>query len=282
MEMRVKRRFRLFAVLLLLSLTGLIGGCAGRDKSIPESDRGPHVSTAPAPLDKAKLAAVVDELSQIKGSGPWQQYSRLMLSFPNGKAFVFQCAGSEMLIEFFHNNQVRSEAFIIPKAVLMTKDLPTTDGPPSHVVERAGLEGQLALFVLQQAFPAGPSAVQMLKHAVVVENVQEHQLRFLAGLVKLRPPWQAEVDAKPSGQGRIDFVIAMVNPNKPNGVASLKGTWDNRKIARMPSDSERVSGWDVSFHGARSLSTGKLNPTIGDAATFATIGDIRRVARSAQ
>ncbi len=282
MKARFSWSYQPFVTYAFFLLACLVAACASRETSPISSHNDAYVLTAPKPLGENQLASLAEGLSQIKGSGPWQQYTRLMLSFANGKGLRFQSQGSEMLVDFIDNSQTRAQAFIIPKVVLMTRNLPSADAPPSHVVEYAGLHGQLALFILQQAFPAGPTQVKPSNHAVVVENAKEHEIRFLAGVLKLRPSWQAEVDATRAENGRIDFEIVIGNPDKRNEKTPLSGSWENKAITSMPLDAERLTGWDVSFHGARSLSTGKISPTIGDTSRFATIGDIRRAGRSAQ
>jgi hypothetical protein len=226
--------------------------------------------------------------SQFKGAGLWQEYSVFEFTPSNpvdGKrdVFHFETANNELLITLEKANGEKVFLFLMPNAVYMSKNLPEQFARAPDTLEYFGLQSQLFLFFLETAFPEGPGGIEEKSKRIITEESNDHEIRFLSGVMRMHPSWQAEVTIEPVDNRRVNYRIVFSNYSEPEKKRYAFGYWSNEPKEMVLEDSESLDGWIVNYHGARSRNPEggvTFEATLGNTDSFSSVGDIRKAKRT--
>lgn len=225
----------------------------------------------------------VRQINRVKGTGGWQDYADLrlnMTSVPEGPegAFRFQSTHDEILMTSDLPDRPRITQFVIPFSVYMARGLSEEEANAPDALEWIGLQSQFVLFFLGQAFPDGPKSVQGAETRKVRDDGKSHEIRFLGGLVNLKPPWRAEATAKRTAKGPVDFRLVFGTADGPKAETTVTGTWDGGSTDFVLANAEPLEGWTVNYFGAHTRDPQgqpHFEASVGDTSGFTTVGDIR-------
>lgn len=239
--------------------------------------------------DDAALREQLRKLQRIKAKGPWQDYTDLRIAIgPSADAHLIEMAyragHGEIRMTSPGDAGATVDQFVIPLGVYMSKGLPRAYADAPDTVEYVGLQGQLILFFLGQAFPDGPAKVNQAKTRRVEEKAATHEVRFLGGQINLRPAWRADVTVERVSDARIDFTVTFHSLDAGGGESFARGTWEKGPEPWVLPDAEPLEGWIANYFGLHRRGPGGehlFDAHVGDTEGFTTVGDIRRAVRKA-
>jgi hypothetical protein len=236
------------------------------------------------------VAEKIAQLNRVQGEGGWQAYADLnfqMGNSPDGAHvdWRFEAGHGEMKATVHVPDGEPVTQFVIPFGVYMSRGLSEKQARSPDALEFTGLQGQFVLLLLEQAFPDGPDGVKKAETRTVTEKTEDHEIRFLGGVMEVHPAWEATVTAGRGTDGRIDFELAYRLLDDDSAHLHAKGTWKAGPGDWVLPDAEPLEGWAVNYFGATSVGTGgapHFESPLGDTSAFTTLGDVRKAAAHAK
>jgi hypothetical protein len=231
--------------------------------------------------------ARADEPSRVKGTGGWQDYTDLRIALahtPDGphSDMVFETTDGEMLATVSTPGADTVLQFVIPSVVYMSRGLPEEYARKADTLDAIGLQSQLFLMFLEQAFPEGPASIQGTDRRTIREEKATHELRFLGAAVTFPAGWSVDVKAERMSPTRLVLEIAYKSLKDSRDDSFARATWDGAPHGPVLPDTEPLANWAVNFFGKHSVSPAgqhEFKATIGDISAFTTLGQVRAAAR---
>jgi len=231
----------------------------------------------------APLARAADTPQQVKGTGGWQDYTDLRIALartPDGphSDMVFESTDGELLATVTTPGAPPVFQFVIPKVVYMSRGLPEDYARKTDTLDAVGLQSQLFLMFLEQAFPEGPDAVQGTVKRTFHEEKATHELRFLGAVVTFPPGWTVDVTARRTSKTRLVLEFAYKSLSDSRDDTFARATWDGGPHGPVLPDTEPLSNWAVNFFGKHTVSpTGQPDfaASIGDITAITMLGQVR-------
>jgi hypothetical protein len=178
----------------------------------------------------------------------WSNYAYFKVKEENFDRFgVFKQHEGELSAELYIDNAKAMHAISIPRAGLFYQD--ETTCMPDHI-EAPGLEAELFLYILSEAFPDGPEKVNR-KMSASVHGDTERTFRFMQAYGTIPPGWSAEVVLEPEAVSQYNISILWALPNEKPIQMTLY--WE-AKGGEVVSSSESLTNWLTCGYGSKSKS----------------------------
>jgi len=113
-------------------------------------------------------------------------------------------------------------------------------------IEWLGLLGNKTLFLLSQAFPAGPKSIGLTEAITITNTNKIHKISYMSATMKWEPEWTANVKASKHLDGTVEYQILL----ESNGSQTkINGAWSNHKDTPVVNDSALLSEWTACWNG---------------------------------
>jgi len=259
------------------------------DAPTPDAPMPRHLIPLLAALALALLP--VAARADAPQTSAWQQYADLhfLLGGSAGEPHVdwrMQRAHGEFKATIAPPDGDPVTQFVIPSGVYLSRGLPEEQTHTDAPLEFTGLQGQLLLLLLEEAFPEGPESVTaQARTRTVTEREKDHAIHFMGGGMEVHPAWRAEVTAQRRGDGRIDFELTYALLDDDTSHLHAKGTWTPGPGDWVLPDAEPLKRWTVNYFGTTSVDAAghpHFETPLGDTSGFTTLGDVRRAMAGAK
>jgi hypothetical protein len=228
-----------------------------------------------------------DTPQRVKGTGGWQDYTKLRIALSRTadgphSDMEFRSTGGEMLATVTTPDGNTVTQFVIPSAVYLSRGLPEEYARKADTLDAVGLQSQLFLMFLEKAFPDGPASIQDRAARSFREETDTHELHFLGAAVTFPPGWEADVKAERTSDTQIAVDVNYKSLGGAEDDSFGHAVWDNAPRGPVLPDGEPLSGWMVNYFGTDSVSaTGErvFKALVGDTDGLTTVGDVREAVK---
>jgi hypothetical protein len=203
----------------------------------------------------------------------WSAYGQLRFEHGGPQQLNLLQARGELLAfaSTRTTGEVQLEAFIIPRIGLFFRSKQTTNCQPDDL-EAIGIQAEMVLFFLSQAFPLGPKSVSSRFERNVAGPPTE--FRFLQAAARQRGPWSAQVVAfpLPNTPAGISFEIHM------GGNVLITGEWVPQGESPVVANDSPLGAWRRCWFGAMDAEGKPVDQGRADhLRSLSTFGELRKL-----
>ena len=205
---------------------------------------------------------------EVSPNNGWAAYSTIRLDLGEEEYLKFKQQNGELSVSVNSkkSNLPKFQAVSIPQAGIFYSPKKSFDCRPV-TLEGLGLNLELSLFFISQAFPEGP--VPTTESSTKTASGGPTEIRFMQGLMRLKSRWDTKTKIKVIKHQQYFFEIYINSQSQP-----ILLEWDGNKAEKVIRDNEHLQSWLPCWQGVQS-STGVIETNIPNHKDIENFGQIR-------